>query len=81
MNNAGRRTDDGQLVAEFVFLMFFALADALDLRLMNGIDLFPATPPLENQHKGVALTKRKAQFFHNTKNFFTDFLCNFTSVG
>ena len=41
-NNACDRTYDGYLVAEFVFLMFFALADTLYFRLMNGINLFPA---------------------------------------
>ena len=37
---------DGYLVAEFVFLMLFALADTLYFRLMNGMDLFPAVTPL-----------------------------------
>ena len=45
-NNACDRTYDGYLVAEFVFLMFFALADTLSLRLMNGIYLVPAITPL-----------------------------------
>ena len=45
-NNACGRTYDGYLVAEFVFLMFLALADALHLRLMDGIYLFPAVAPL-----------------------------------
>ena len=45
-NDACGRTYDGHLVAEFVFLMFFALADTLYLRLMNGIYLFPAITPL-----------------------------------
>lgn len=45
-NNACDRTYDGYLVAEFVFLMFFAIADTLYFRLMNGIDLFPAVTSL-----------------------------------
>ena len=45
-NKACDRTYDGYLVTEFVFLMFFALADTLYFRLMNGIDLFPAITPL-----------------------------------
>ena len=45
-NNACDRTYDGYLVAEFVFLMFFALADTLYFRLMNGIEFFPAITPL-----------------------------------
>ena len=45
-NNACDRTYDGYLVAEFVFLMLLALADTLYLRLMNGIDFFPAATPL-----------------------------------
>ena len=45
-NNACDRTYDGYLITEFVFLMFFALADTLYFRLMNGIDLFPAITPL-----------------------------------
>ena len=46
LNDACDRTYDGYLVAEFVFLMFFALADTLHLWLMNGIDLFPTVTPL-----------------------------------
>jgi len=45
-NNACDRTHDGYLVVEFVFLMPLALADTLYLRLMNGMDLFPAITPL-----------------------------------
>ena len=45
-NNACDRTYDGYLVTEFLFLMFFPLADTLYFRLMNGIDLFPAVTSL-----------------------------------
>lgn len=45
-NDSCDRTYEGYLVAEFVFLMFFALADTLHVRLMDGINLFPAVPPL-----------------------------------
>ena len=45
-NNACDRTYDGYLVAEFVLLMLFTLADTLYFRLMNGIDLFPAVTSL-----------------------------------
>ena len=45
-NNSCGRTYDGHLVAEFIFFMFFTLADTLHVRLMDGINLFPAVPPL-----------------------------------
>ena len=45
-NNACNRTYYGYLVTKFVFLMFFTLADALYLWLMNGIYLFPAITSL-----------------------------------
>ena len=45
-NNSRSRADDGYLVAKFVLLMFFTLADALHLRLVNRINLFPTMTPL-----------------------------------
>ena len=39
--------------------MFFFLADALYFRLMNGINLFPAVPPLkQNGFKIIAATEK-----------------------
>ena len=35
------QTDDGDLVTEFVFLVFLALADAEDIRLMERVYLVP----------------------------------------
>ena len=45
-NNACNRTYYGYLIAKFVFLMFFTLADTLYFRFMNGIYLFPAITSL-----------------------------------
>ncbi len=45
-NNTCCKAYDGYLVAEFVLLMFLALADTLHVQLMKGINLFPAVTPL-----------------------------------
>ncbi|EKX91113.1 hypothetical protein HMPREF9999_01147 [Alloprevotella sp. oral taxon 473 str. F0040] len=45
-NNPRSRADDGDLVAKFVLLMFYTLADTLYIRLVNRINLLPTMMPL-----------------------------------
>ena len=40
------RMDDGYLIAKFVLLMLFTLADALHIRLVNRVNLFLTMTPL-----------------------------------